>query len=58
MLCSSVVIRPGGLKKSFFMLISTEYEISAAHKTKIPKNKEVFFPLSLSDAAFIMLINV
>ena len=27
--------------KAFFMLNSTEHEISTAHKTKIPTNKEV-----------------
>ena len=44
--------------KTFFMLNSTEHKISAAHKTEIPTNKEVFFALSLSDVVFIMLINV
>ena len=39
------------------MLNSTEQEISTAHKTKIPTNKD-FFALSLSDDVFIMLINV
>ena len=42
--------------KTFFMLNSTEYEISTAHKTKIPTKK--FLALSLSDVVLIMLINV
>ena len=37
----------------FFMLNSTEHEISAAHK-----NLKKFLALSLSDVVFIMLINV
>ena len=32
--------RPRGYK-TFFMLNSTEHEISTAHKTKIPTNAEV-----------------
>ena len=48
--------RPRGYK-TFFMLNSTEHEISTAHKTKIPANKK-FLALSLSAAVLIMLINV
>ena len=44
--------------KLFFMLSSTEHEISIAHKKpKILKN-EVVLALNLSDTEFIMLINV
>ena len=39
--------------KTFFMLNSTEHEISTAHK-----QMKKFLALSLSDSAFIMLINV
>ena len=38
--------------------ISTEHEISTAHKTTIPTNKEVSCFLSLSGLVFIILINV
>ena len=39
------------------MINSTEHEISSTHiKTKIPINEDVF-ALSLTDTAFIMLIN-
>ena len=42
-----------------FMLISTEHEISTAHKTKLLKNKDFScLQLVLSDVVFIMLINV
>ena len=33
--------------KTFFMLNSTEHEISTAHKTKIPTNEEVSSAFSL-----------
>ena len=49
-------MRPRGYK-TFFVLNSTEHEISTAYKTKIPTNEEVPV-LSLSDVLFIMLINV
>ena len=39
------------------MLISTKHEISTAHKTKIPINKNVS-SFSLSDVVFIMLVTV
>ena len=42
--------------KTFFMIILTEYELSTAHKNKIPTNENI--SLSLSDVVFIMLINV
>ena len=38
------------------MLISTEHELSTAHKNKMPTNEKI--SLSLSDVVFIMLINV
>ena len=50
------ISRPRGYK-IFFMLNSTEHEISTAHKTKIPTMKK-FLALSLSYVVFIMLINV
>ena len=43
--------------KTFFMLNSTEHEISTAHKIKYRQIKK-FLALSLSDVVFIMLINV
>ena len=39
------------------MLNSTEHVISTAHKTKMLKN-EYFSCFKLSDAVFIMLINI
>ena len=45
------------LIKLFFKLNSTEHEISTAHKTKIPRNKEVSCFESISDVVFIMLLN-
>ena len=43
--------------KVLSMLNSAEHEISTAHKAKIPTNKEAS-SLSLSDAIFIMLVNI
>ena len=40
------------------MLNSTEHEISAAHKKLKYRHMKMFHALSLSDAVFIMLINV
>ena len=42
---------------NFFMLNSTEHEISTANKLKYRQMKK-FFALSISDAVFIMLIYV
>ena len=42
---------------NFFMLISTEHEISTAHKAEMPKTK-TFLDFKLSDVVFIVLINV
>ena len=50
-------IRPRGYK-TFFMLNSTDHEISTAHKTKIRTNEDSSCSSSLSDLVFIMLINV
>ena len=44
--------------KTFFMLNSTEHEISTAHKTKIPTNEEIYCFKSLRCCIFVMLINV
>ena len=44
--------------KTFFVLNSTEHEISTAHKTKIPRDEEVScFTSRLSYVVFIMQIN-
>ena len=40
------------------MLISTEHEISTAHKKQKYLQMKKFHALSLSDVVFIMLINV
>ena len=42
---------------TFFMLNSTEHNISTAHKKKYRKLNKLF-ALSISDVLFIMLINV
>ena len=44
--------------KTFFMLNSIEYEISTAHKKLNYRQMKKCLALSLSDVAFIMLINV
>ena len=44
--------------KTFPMLNSTEYEIPTAHKKLKYRQIKTFLALSLSDIAFIMLINV
>ena len=43
--------------KTFFMLNSTEHEISTAHKTKMLKKIKIVLAYKLSDVVFIMLIN-
>ena len=43
---------------NFFMLNSTENEISTAHKNSNTDKKKKFLALSLSDVVFIMLIHV
>ena len=49
--------KPQGYK-SFFMLNSTEHEISTAHKNYKKKRQiKKLLALSLSDVVFIMLIN-
>ena len=53
----TVQIRPRGYK-TFFMLISTEYEISTAHEKLKYRQMKTFLVLSVSDVVFIMLINV
>ena len=51
--------RPGPeVIKLFFMLNSSEHEISTAHKKLKYRQIKKFLPLSLSDVVFIMLINV
>ena len=54
MLLGELVIWPRGYK-TFFMLISTEHEISTAHKNKYQQIKK-FLALSLSDVVFIVQI--
>ena len=49
--------RPRGYK-TFFMLNSTEHEISTAHKKLQYRHMTKFLALSLSDVIFIMPINV
>ena len=49
--------RPRGCK-TFFMLSSTEHEISTAHKKLKYRQMKKFLALSLSDDVFVMLINV
>ena len=44
--------------KTFFMLISTEHEISTAHKKLKYRQLKKLLALSISDVVFIMLINV
>ena len=44
--------------KTFFMLNSTEHEISTAHKKLKYGQMKKFLALSLSDVVFIMLTNV
>ena len=44
--------------KTFFMLISTEHEISTAHNKLKYRQMKKFLALSFSDVVFIMLINV
>ena len=44
--------------KTFFMLNSTEHEISPAHKNLSYRQMKKFIALGLSDVVFIMLINV
>ena len=48
--------RPRG-HKTFFVLTSTEHEISTPHKTIVLKAKDSF-AFKLSNVSFIMLINV
>ena len=43
---------------TFFMLNSTEHEISTAHKSKMLKKVDFFIAFNLSDMLFILLINV
>ena len=44
--------------KSFFILNSTEHEISTAYKNPKAKKIKTFLAFKLSNVAFIMLINV
>ena len=44
--------------KTFFMLNSTEHEISTAYKKLKYRQIKKFLALGLSDVVFIMLINV
>ena len=53
-----MITRPRGYKR-FFMLNSTEHELSTAHKNEYyNRQMKKFLALSLSDIVFIMLINV
>ena len=51
------MIRSRGYK-TFFMLNSTEHEISAAHKNKNAEKYRYFLLFNLSVDVFILLINV
>ena len=51
----AAMLRPGGYT-TFFMLNSTEHEISTAHKKLQYRKIKTFLALSLSDAVFIMLM--
>ena len=53
----SSLIWPRGYK-TFFVLNSTEHEISTAHKKLKYRQTKKCFALSLSGVVFIMLINV
>ena len=45
--------------KTFFVLNSTEHEISSAHKNlKNEQQMEKFLALNISDVVFILLLNV
>ena len=52
-----IIIRPRSYK-TFFMLSSTEHEISIAHKKLKYRQTKKFLALRLLDLVFIMLINV
>ena len=44
--------------KTFYMLNSTEHEITNAHKTIMKKKYRLFNAFKVLDVVFIMLINV
>ena len=53
-----LIMRPLGPEViNFFMLNSTEHEISFTHETKM-KKKMIFLPVIHSDVVVILLINV